>query len=151
MANISFMSPPGFVSDSSWELPRSRENIRPKKNRKNRRPKAKKKLGPKAKKELGPHGPQFFFRLLPPILFSAFAPHSFLSIWPNVYFLKAYCQGRPRYILEAALYHQHVCLEIMSLHRGPNIRKGTLPHPLSPTCVMHHQCPWGPNVPYAVV
>jgi len=44
---------------------------------------------------MGPHGPQFFFRLLPPVLFSAFG---------QMLILKAFCHGQPRYILKAALY-----------------------------------------------
>ena len=67
-------------------VPRSRENIRPKKEpeypeaksqKKNRGQKPKKEPGAKAEKKAGAPWAT--------VLFSAFAPGSFLSFWPNVY------------------------------------------------------------------
>ena len=52
-------------------------------------------MGPHMGPPMGPHGPQFFFRLLPPVLFSAFG---------QTLILKEFCHGRPRYVLKASLY-----------------------------------------------
>ena len=43
-------------------------------------------MGPHMGPPMGPHGPQFFFRLLPPVLFSAFGPGSFFGFRPPVLF-----------------------------------------------------------------
>ena len=94
-------------------VPRSRKYIRPKiypeakaeqrtgakSRKKNQSQKPKKEPGP-----MGPHGPRFFFRLLAPVLFSAFGPGSFFNFWQNPYFNRR----QPRYILTAARYNS-VC------------------------------------------
>ena len=70
---------------------------------KNPRQKPQEEPGPKAEKRTrapkgppkGPYGPQFLFRLLAPILFSAFA---------KTLIVKIFGHGGPQHVLKAALY-----------------------------------------------